>query len=407
MPRRSGSTVLPALLLLCACSAVTSTDGGNATDPETTGEAPSGPFLDGFFPIGVFSQPTSMFEVWRERGCNTMLEVPQGEDRLAWDEGAQEIGFKIIRRPVSDPADDVGRTDLLAWSLPDEPDVQGNNEPCGGNCIELCESLYERWHAVDPTRPIFVNLAGPNVLLPASCDYCNGPGDEPPSSECFPESDQCYPRLLEATDWVSQDIYPVSGWLFTEEIRGDITIVGQSLDKLRGWADKPLFAIVETSDQRLDFPGAGSRGPTPAEYRAEVWDAIIHGARGIFYFPQAFNPFVWDATQQPVLDEMQRQHETIAELASVLQGQIDPPGITATVPAPLETGWRRDEEHTYVLVLNTSGTAVPTATITLDGLASAPAIAVHGESRSLTLADGAFVDEFEPHALHIYVVPNR
>ena len=63
-------------------------------------------FLDGFFPIGVFGQPANMLETWRDRGCNTMLEIPQGQDQAAWDLEAQRLGLRMIRRPIADPDDD-------------------------------------------------------------------------------------------------------------------------------------------------------------------------------------------------------------------------------------------------------------------------------------------------------------
>jgi len=363
-------------------------------------------FLDGFFPIGVFSQTASNLESWRDRGCNTALEIPQGEDRATWDAEAQRVGLKLIRRPVSDPADDIGRTDVIAWPQPDEPDVDGQQANCGGDCIALCERLFTRWREVDPTRPVFVNLAGPNVLLPAACDHCNGPGDEPPSPECYPNNATCYPRIIAAADWVGMDVYPVTGWLFSDALREDVSVVGRTLDKLAGWTDKPLFAIVEVSNQRLNIPGAGTRGPTPGEYRAEVWDAIIHGARGIFYFPQAFNPFTFDATSAPVLREMERQHATLSALAPVLQSKIDPPGLTAAVDMPLEAGWRRSANSTVFFVLNTTGGRVRHGRVSLNGASAATKARVYGEGRSVRIARGAWVDDFDPFALHIYVVPD-
>jgi hypothetical protein len=82
-------------------------------------------FLGGFFPVGVFSQPSTSFEKWKSRGINTILEVPQNHDALEWDSAAKRAGLKIIRRPLSDPKADIGRKDLLAWSQWDEPDAAG------------------------------------------------------------------------------------------------------------------------------------------------------------------------------------------------------------------------------------------------------------------------------------------
>lgn len=372
--------------------------GGSSDDAV---ERPTDGFLGGFFPIGVFGQPAWAMQRWADIGCNTMLGVPQGHDVREWDAQARQLGLSMIRRPAGDPAEDLGRTDLLAWALPDEPDVLANNEPCGGNCLELSESLSARWRRVDPTRKIFVNVAGPNVLLRWACDYCNGPGDEPPSSECFVDNDQCYPRILAAADWISQDIYPVTGWLPSMRLRDDVTVVGQALDRLREWTDKPLFAIIELSDQRLGFDGTGVRGPTADEYRAEVWHAIIHGARGIFYFPQAFEPFEPDAVPLDVFDEMIAQHARLDRLGPLLQAEADPHAVTIAAMPPLELTWRQTERSTWVFVLNTSGHAT-LGRLWIEGLAGEAR--VHDESRSVPVEAGRIIDTFPPYGLHVYVI---
>ena len=385
-------------------------DGGGSEDAgddradegPAPGEHPTDGFLGGFFPIGVFGQPAYAMEGWASIGCNTMLGVPQGEAIDAWDAEAQRLGLAVIRRPLGAPSQDAGRTDLLAWLMPDEPDVEANNEPCGGDCVELVESLHSQWRAADPDRKIFVNVAGPNVLLAWGCDYCNGPGDEPPSAECFPDNDECYPRILESADWVSQDIYPVTGWLPSEVMRDDITVVGQTLDRLREWTDKPLFAIVEVSDQRLGFEGTGTRGPTPAEYRAEVWHAIIHGAHGIFYFPQAFNPFDFEAVAPDVLDEMIVQHELIEDVGSILQAEADPASLVVSADAPLEVTWRQIDSEAWLFVLNTVG-ASGTGRVRIEGVQAEAE--VYGESRAVAVKSGELVDEFAAHELHVYVLP--
>ncbi|MEM6990317.1 MAG: hypothetical protein AAF721_07465 [Myxococcota bacterium] len=418
---------------LCACTCVAEPDPANADDTgasdggaasseegpagstgsaetgaadESTGGAtevpPGDRFLDGFFPIGVFGQPAENFETWVDRGCNTMFEVPQEHDAGAWDQEAQRLGLRVIRPPLGGGGADIGRTDLLAWSLPDEPDIDANQSTCGGNCIELCEFLASEYAAIDPERPVFVNLAGPNVLLESACDFCNGPGDEPGTASCFPDNAQCYPRILETADWISQDIYPVTGWLPNEALREDVTVPGQTLDKLASWTDKPLMAIIELSDQRLGFAGTGTRAPSAAEVRAEIWNAIIHGARGIFYFPQAFDPFEWDAAPSEVIAELEVQHQTITALSDVLQREIDPDGFGVDVPWPLEASWRQSGDEIYVFMLNTSPQVLDGAPIAFD--TAAADTKVYDEDRDLSIADGAFNDDFPPFGVHIYVL---
>lgn len=380
------------------------TDGGSTDD---MGQAPPptpepGAFLDGFFPIGVFGTPPSYMPGWAELGCNTMLSVPQGTSAVEWDQQAQSLGLSVIRHPLGDGTVDEGRTDLLAWLLPDEPDVEANNGWCGGNCVDLVETRYAQWKAIDPSREILVNLAGPNVILSSSCDYCNGPGDEPPVAYCYPNNDQCYPRLIDSADWVSQDIYPVTGWLPSEPLRDDIKVVGQAMDRIHDWTDKPRFAIIEISDQRLGFAGTGARGPTPHEYRAELWHAIIHGARGVFYFPAAFNPFDFDATEPEVKAEMAVQHGLLADLGPLLQTAIDPSPVTVVPDAPLEATWRLTASDAWIFVLNTSGSTV-TGHLQLGGVTGDAS--VYAESRMVSLDGDTLTDELSPYEVHVYQLP--
>src|SRR5205085_6412266 len=128
-----------------------------------------------------------------------------------------------------------------------------------------------------------------------------------------------YQAMAAGADWVAQDIYPVTGW----NSPNDLKMVGRATSTLRNWVNPnvPTFAYIETSNQRL-FAGTnpewGVRGPTPSEMRFEIWDALVHGAKGIMYFPQSFNGFRFDATPVDLVAEMTKQNTIISSLAPVL-----------------------------------------------------------------------------------------
>ena len=61
-----------------------------------------------FFPVGVFLQPSSSFDIWKSRGVNTVvdffpdpgLSVPQQQDALnQWNTAAVQRGLYMIRAP--------------------------------------------------------------------------------------------------------------------------------------------------------------------------------------------------------------------------------------------------------------------------------------------------------------------
>src|SRR5437763_4677608 len=81
------------------------------------------------FIIGVWYQPASSFQKWKDRGINTLIGFEGeggGVTRDAWMKAAREAGLCYIVKPVpEDPAQmksNAADPNLLAWKQPDEPD---------------------------------------------------------------------------------------------------------------------------------------------------------------------------------------------------------------------------------------------------------------------------------------------
>jgi len=68
----------------------------------------------------------------------------------------------------------------------------------------------------------------------------------------------------------------------------------------------------------------------------------------------------------------------------VLEGVINPIGMSATVSSPLEATRRNYNGHQYIFVLNFSYHAKNAQTITLTGIGSATQAVVYGESLEVT-----------------------
>jgi hypothetical protein len=331
--------------------------------------------LEGFFPIGVYVQPVGAFGKWRDRGINTLVNVPRGNDVGVWSAAASRMGLYMIRQPSPDPADDRDERFLLAWSHVDEPD--GVRRHVG---VRQIQRQYADWKRVDPDRNVFINFVG-------SLDQRD--------RETGEFGDVLYRGYVAGADWISADRYPVN------QGAHNIAVVGEMVDRLRGLAgSKPVFAFIETGDFNLNDDNPG---PTPDQVRAEIWDAIIHGARGIWYFPVRVEPstaFEFDTTPRDVAAEMTRQNRIITRLADVLQGPIEPGPLRARAAAPLELTWRTTPAGHYLFVLNLS--ARPTnQTITISGI-DAISAAVDGEHRTVPITDNTISDTFEPYELHIY-----
>jgi hypothetical protein len=91
-------------------------------------------------------------------------------------------------------------------------------------------------------------------------------------------------------------------------------------------------------------------------------------------------------------------------LAPVLQGDINPTTVSATVPAPLQAGWRDAPSGKYFFVINTKQPTLTNAAIALTGVGTATSASVFGESRTVPLANGQLTDTFGAFAVHVYVV---
>jgi hypothetical protein len=363
------------------------------------GALPPGLFLNGFFVIGTFMPTIPEFQTWKSRGVNTMVAEAGAADVSTiiqqWNDKARQMGLKMIRRPLPVPANDIGNTDLLAWMQDDEPDASGQGYVNSAGCT----SKYNAWKAVDPTRPVYINFGGGDVTTAL---------DGPAPSWCPSPYVNCvltstYQLLISAADWISNDLYPVTGYVPTGLTRADLTIIGKPMDRLATWTSKPLFNYIETSSQKYI---ANTRGVTPDELRVEIWISIIHGVRGYVFFPQVVGGTATtnDGTPADVAAEMTRVNALVTQIAPVLQGKINPPEIGATPPSPLQAGWRNYPDGMYFIVVNPIATPTTASAITLTGVGSATSATVLNENRTVPITGGAISDSFGAFAVHIYVV---
>jgi hypothetical protein len=275
-----------------------------------------------YYPLGVFYQPasavgTTSFAGWKGRGINTLIGYESQSGQVSIDDytaAAASAGLYLIREPRTDPSTDT-EPNLIGWLQPDEPENRGIDP-------QALQDQYAQLKSINPSRPVLMNFDGSHMV--------NGYKG---FSFGSPKAQVDYAPYIQAADWVAQDIYPVTGWLNPAAIG----VSGAATATLKTWSGgKPTFAYIETSQQRLfsaSHPDWPARGPTPDEFRGELWDAVIHGANGIFYFTQSFTGFRYDATPIDVAQEMIKQNQTLTGLASAINSD-DTPGISgATISA--------------------------------------------------------------------------
>jgi hypothetical protein len=162
------------------------------------------------------------------------------------------------------------------------------------------------------------------------------------------------------------------------------------------------MAVIEVSDQELpshpEYPGV-----TAAQFRSEVFNAVISGATGIIYFPQRIGGgFLYDNMNSAVEAEMKSVNARLGRIGGALMSQRDPSGAGITVSGSLRATWRKYGGRTYLIVLNNSTSAV-TASMTTRGV-SASSASVDGEGRSVAIRGGVITDTFRAEEAHVYVV---
>lgn len=334
------------------------------------------------FIIGVFQQPVSSLETWRTRGINTLVgyEAEKASKNISnhdWTQSAAAKGFYYIKQPSDDPQADATDPNLLAFMHADEPDVK---EPPSDP--QILQQQYVEWKKFGPNLPIFINFSGGNVL-----------GGK--------ISKDTYQAYIQSADWIANDLYPVTGynrpdWLWK---------LGAAVDRLRGWSqDKPQFALIECSSQKLAWTPKNTRGVTADEFRAEIWHAVIHGVKGVIYFPQQFgSDFRYDAVPEKVSLEMSLQNRHLAEVAPILASPMNPHlDQKPHANSPIEIGWRISENTLYIIALNFS-----------DDIAKAQAIhlGVHPtqvkslwETQSPDVKNQEITDDFQPYQVRIYQI---
>lgn len=370
-------------------SAITFAAANPAPATTTAQSGGEGLFLNGFFPIGVFSQPQDSFVKWKSRGINTILETPQGHDPVSWDRAAQSAGLYIIRRPMKDPRQDIGRKDLLAWSHWDEPDAAGRI----AEWTPMFERTAKEWRAIDPNRKIFINFAGPDLSWFTT------------RSDAYSKNyASYYPRLLATADWIANDLYPSGGWLNQAHAprRGDITLIGEPIRILRGMTQKPQFAFIEASEiERGNVEGA--RCPTVAEFKAQIWYALIQGVRGLFYFPAVVGKggFRFDGSPPEIVEVMTQQNTLIAKIAPLLQAEINPMGFSAEAPSGIAAGWRKNGRNLLYIFVNTSRSPVNGARIKVNGLGRVKDGISLSANSPVTISGGVLHESFEPLGVRV------
>lgn len=333
---------------------------------------------------------------YRAAGINTYVGLWQGPTAQQLTE-LHAAGLRVICNQNQTALEHPAATNIIAWSQPDEPDnARSGLARLGFGApippAQIC-AAYQQMKTRDATRPVFLNL-GQGVAW--NNWYGRGTRNQHPED---------YPQYLAGCDIASFDIYPVNHPDL--EIAGNLWYVPQGVTQLREWTHhaKPVWNFIECTGIHRS-----TGKPSPAQVRAQVWMALIHGAQGIIYFAHQFEPqfieaaLLNDLEMVATVSEINRQ---IASLAAVLNSSAQTNKVvTESTPAaaPVATMVKQWNGATYLCAVGMRPLET-TVTFRINGLGAGETVEVLDEQRTLRSSEGKFSDKFGPWASHIYRLP--
>jgi hypothetical protein len=354
-----------------------------------------------FFPIAVWLQGSWHASEMAGLGINIYIGNNAGTDALAASDLAtlKSHGIYAIVGQDSVGLANIDDPTIVGWWMtPDEPD-NAQDDGMGGYGPPVAPATlvaqYSAYKAADPTRPIYLGL-GQGVAF----DAWEGRGSNAP-----PES-----QYVPAADILAFDIYPYNNCGGDANVKmtcGQFWLNAFGVDRLHGWSNRGQ--AVWTDLETTTIAAGTTSGPTTAQVRSEVWLALIHGANGITYFVDTWNPsFREDGifASTTMVTAVTALNAQVKALAPELNSANLPNAVSVTSSnsaAPVDIMVKAHGQVLYVFAaIARAGTA--TATFQVAGLTGPAGAMVVGESRTVDVRGGSFSDDFAASAVHIYQI---
>ena len=354
-----------------------------------------------FFPISAWLQGSWHATEMAALGINIYVGNNAGTDSLAAADlatlKAQGI-YAIVGQDSVGLANIADPTIVGWWMTPDEPD-NAQSDGKGGYGPPVAPATlvtqYNAYKAADPTRPIYLGL-GQGVAY----DGWEGRGSNAPAESGY----------VPASDIVDFDIYPYNncGGDSNEQVTcGQFWLNAHGVDQLHGWSTRGQ--AVWTDIETTTIAAGTTTGPTPKQTRSEVWLALIHGANGITYFLDTWNPsfredgIFADPAMVSAVTALNQQVKTLApELNSA-----DIPTLVAVSSsnpdAPIDLMVKAHGQTLYLFAA-IAGPGTATGGFLIEGMSGDGVVTVLGENRTFAVTNGSFGDAFAANDVHIYEI---
>jgi hypothetical protein len=321
-----------------------------------------------FFPVMLIDQctPTAVAHA-RRLGINTILnehcDAISVHRQLQMIQPTSLAVLPVERRQVR------GRG-LLGWTFPDEPENNG-----------WTPSSLKRAH------PYARGTADGLVSFVTT----SGGFFRPPYRDSKVTL-SAFGQFARLADVAGFDLYPLG---HCQHDLGAVYDAQRAFIRLAG--GMPTFQWIETGPIRPTYCGGFTM--TPAELNAEVWLAIIGGARGIGFFTHTWSPDHKAFDVSPTLQQTIKKISGV--LASVHPGLVGLTTLSSANSSSVKVVARAGTDTDYVFAVNTQRLPIKVE-IQVPRLHDGP-LQVLGENRSLPVQHNRLVDNFQPLSVHVYV----
>jgi hypothetical protein len=366
-----------------------------------------------FFPIAVWlqnPQNSSLYQ-YLNAGINVYVNL-SGGPTVGQLDALSATAMTTWCPQTSVSLDITKNSSIKGYHLASEPDNQNYVvDPINAPTVKICTPIdtiisnYKKIKATDPSRPVYVCF-GQGVVE----DLWYGRG----ARTGHPED---YPMYAAGADILAFDIYPMniyppesSDAQYIRDFKNKCAQmpwrVAEGVDKVRKIVNykKPVICNIECTN----WAGNSAYALTPEIVKAEVWMALVHGARGIEYFVHTITPFNERGLlgDKPMTDAITAINAQIMLLAPVLNTQSVINGYTISLSnksVPVDGMLKRLNGFTYIFAVGMrSGTT--TATFTLRDFTGSRTVEVIGENRTIQCVNGVFQDNFAGYGVHLYKV---
>ncbi len=349
-----------------------------------------------FFPLGAWLQAPKNAQKYKDIGINTFVGLWEGLNGEALD-CFRKTDIKVIceinefaAEYINANPDDHTVTGWMQW---DEPDNAQNTGSSWGPPVDPGSVIvkYNQIKNIDPFRPVFLGLGQGVAHRYIGRGIDTG-------------KDDLYDRYIKGADIICFDIYPVNAE--ESDIHNKLWLVPKGVDSLRTRSndEKPVWAWIETGSIN------GVNRPSPEQIRAEVWMAIIHGAKGIGYFMHEFSPVFHEAglLTDPDNSANKEMISSVNKLITALAPVINSPGHhfasvkadIVEIPIDMMTKEYNGDTYIFTAAMRDGETA---AVFTLARPSqTCNDVTVIGENRKLKIKNGQFTDTFKSFDIHIY-----